>query len=229
MASEGQTREAVQSEAAKTAEHARTATAEVAQTAKEQARQVTQEATDQARRVVDDARQRLSGELDSQTGRAASGLREWAQELDRMAEAGSDGSPVHTAVRQLSDGGRQAADYLDDHGVGGVVERVGDFARRRPGTFLIGAAVTGFLAGRLAKATASAGSSGPAGGQETTGAHVPVPASAGTPVPPPASAGGIPAAGAAGGIPPAGGSYGTTPFEDGAQATPPAGPSGQVR
>jgi hypothetical protein len=224
-----QTRETVQHEASQTAEHARTATRDVAETAGEQARQVTREAGEQARRVVEDARDRLSGEFDSQTGRAASGLRQWADELERMADAGTDGSSVRTAVRQLSDGGRQAADYLDEHGVGGVVERVGEFARRRPGTFLIGAAVGGFLAGRLAKATASAGSSGPAGGQETTGAHVPVPASADTPVPPPASAGGIPAAGAAGGIPPAGGSYGTTPFEDGAQATPPAGPSGQVR
>ena len=228
MESEGQAKEAVQHEAAQTVEHARTATAEIAETAKEQARQVTQEVGEQARRVVDDARQRLSGELGSQTGRAASGLREWADELDRMAEAGAGGSPVRTAVRQLSDGGRQAADYLDEHGVGGVVERVGDFARRRPGAFLIGAAVTGFLAGRLAKATASAGSAGgPAGAhQETAEAPSRAPSAAATGTS--ASAASAPVPGSAG-MPSAGGSYGTTPYEDGAQATPPTGPSGQVR
>ena len=241
MGSEGQTRETVQHEAARTAEHARTATAEVAATAKEQARQVTREAGEQARRVVDDARERLSGELDSQTGRAASGLRQWADELDHMAEAGADGSPVRTAVRQLSDGGRQAADYLDEHGVGGVVERVGDFARRRPGAFLLGAAVTGFLAGRLAKATASAGSAGgPAGAYQSsagggeTPSRAPLPAATGTPATRTSTTGtSAPAASrsvpGATGTPPAGGSYGTTPYDDGAQATPPAGPSGQVR
>jgi hypothetical protein len=206
MGSEGRTREAVQHEAAQTAEHARTATAEVAGTAKEQARQVTREAGEQARRVVDDARQRLGGELDAQTGRASSGLRRWADELDRMAEAGADGSPVRSAVRQLSDGGRQAAGYLDDHGVGGVVERVGEFARRRPGAFLAGAAVTGFLAGRLAKATAGASRDTSDGGE--------------TPAVPPAAAL-TPAEGE--------GSYGATPYASGARATPPAGPSGQVR
>jgi hypothetical protein len=120
---------------------------------------------------------------------------------------------VRTAVRQLSDGGRQAADYLDEHGVGGVVERVGEFARRRPGTFLIGAAVGGFLAGRLAKATVSAGSAGgsPTGSREgeqpaaTAATSAPVPGSTGS------------------------GSYGATPYENGAQATPPAGPVGEVR
>jgi hypothetical protein len=113
-----------------------------------------------------------------------------------------------------------------------VVERVGAFARRRPGTFLIGAAVTGFLAGRLAKATASAGSAersdtgeGMAGGEPSSG--IPAPA-AGTPSPavsPPVSA---PVPGAAG-VRPATASYGARPYEDGGQVRPPAGPSGQVR
>ncbi|MGI5229635.1 hypothetical protein [Actinoallomurus sp. CA-142502] len=215
MGPEGQTREAVQHEAAQTAEHARSATAEVAETAGEQARQVPREAGERARHVVDDARQRLSGELDSRTGRAAGGLRQWADELDRMAESGADGSPVRTAVTRLSQGGRQAAGYLDEHGVAGVAERVGEFARRRPGTFLIGAAVTGFLAGRLAKATASAGSAEDSA--ETPGRSPSSPAaslSPDTPAPP---------------VPAVGGSYGATPYENGAQATPPPGPSGQVR
>jgi hypothetical protein len=213
MESRDQIRNAVQDEAAQTAGQARSATREVGETATEQARQVGREAGQQARRVADDARERLSGELDSQTGRAAGGLRQWADELDRMAEAGAGGSPVHTAVRRLSDGGRQAADYLDEHGVSGVVERVGRFARRRPGTFLIGAAAAGFLAGRLARATATAGSAdGPApGGGEPPG---------GMPSPPaPATSAGVPPAT----------SYGSTPYEDGGQATPPAGPTGQVR
>jgi cell division septum initiation protein DivIVA len=68
MGLEGQTREAVQHEAAQAAEHAKSATAEVAETAREQARQVTREAGEQARHVVDDARRRLSGELGRRPG-----------------------------------------------------------------------------------------------------------------------------------------------------------------
>jgi hypothetical protein len=218
----GRAKEAVQHEASQTAEHARSVTQDVAGTAKEQARQVTQEATDQARRVVTDARDRLSGEIDSQTGRAAEGLRQWAGELEQMAGSGSDGSPVRTVVRQLSDTGRRAADYLDEHGVGGVVGEVGQFARRRPGAFLVGAAVTGFLAGRLAKATAAAGSSSSTSSSGTGTAALPAtggssPATVTDPVPDAAN------------LPPASGSYGSTPFESGAQATPPAGPAGEVR
>jgi hypothetical protein len=227
---QGQTtraKEAVQQETAQTVEHARTVTQDVAGTAKEQALHVTQEATDQARRVVGDARERLSGEIDTQTGRAAEGLRQWAGELERMADAGSDGSPVRTVVHQLSGNGRRAADYLDEHGIGGVVGEVGQFARRRPGAFLLGAAVTGFLAGRLAKAAAGAGSSSPA--KETSGtsgttsaaglpaSNGPAPSTAADPVPDAAA------------VPPVPGSYGATPYESGAQATPPPGPTGEVR
>jgi hypothetical protein len=228
METQGQTRESVRQEATETAEHARTATRDIAETAKGQAQQVTREAGEQARRVVDDARERLGGELDSQTGRAASGLRQWADELDRMAEAGADGSPVRRAVRQLSDGGRQAADYLDEQGVGGVVEKVGTFARRRPGTFLIGAAVSGFLAGRLAKATVSAGS----GERHESASGAGEGALGGAPsgeVPSAATeTDSAPVSGVAG-VPSATGSYGATPYENGGQAIPPAGPSGQVR
>jgi hypothetical protein len=224
----GRTKEAVQHEAAQAVEHARTVTQDVAETAKEQARQVTEEAADQARRVARDARDRLSGEIDSQAGRAAAGLRQWAGDLERMADAGSDGSPVRTVVHQLSDNGRRAADYLDEHGIGGVVGEVGHFARRRPGAFLLGAAVTGFLAGRLAKAAAGAGSSsspeetnddpsGTSGAAALPATGGPVSSTAADPVPDAAA------------VPPAPGSYGATPYETGAQATPPPGPTGEVR
>ncbi|WP_460528354.1 hypothetical protein [Flindersiella endophytica] len=58
-------------------------------------------------------------------------------------------------VQQVADGGRQAADWLDHRGFDGLLTEVRSFARRRPGTFLLGATVAGFMIGRLAKATAS--------------------------------------------------------------------------
>jgi hypothetical protein len=207
---EGNTRETVQREVSHAAGQARSVTQDVAQTAKEQTRQVTQEAREQGRRVVTDARDRLTGEIDSQTGRAAQSLRQLADELDRMAESATDGGAVRTAVRQLSDTGRRAAGYLDDHGVNGVVEEVGQFARRRPGTFLIAAAATGFLAGRLGKAVVRAGSSAEEEQERsspdvsTTGPSAPT------------------------GTPPSTGAYGTTPYATGAPTSPPGSP-GEVR
>jgi hypothetical protein len=55
-------------------------------------------------------------------------------------------------VSRAADGGHRAADYLTEHGVGGTVEQMQDVARRRPVTFLGGAALAGFAVGRLAKA-----------------------------------------------------------------------------
>jgi len=63
-------------------------------------------------------------------------------------------------VHQIAETGRRAAEYLDRRGFEGAVGELQDFARRKPGTFLLGAAVAGFLVGRAAKA-AQASSQGP--------------------------------------------------------------------
>jgi hypothetical protein len=59
-------------------------------------------------------------------------------------------------VQQVADGGRQVADWLDHRGLDGVLTEMRSFARRRPGIFLLGAGVTGFVIGRVAKSTAGA-------------------------------------------------------------------------
>ena len=60
-------------------------------------------------------------------------------------------------MHQIADTGRRVADYLDRRGFEGAVGELQDFARRRPGTFLLGAAVAGFLVGRAAKAAQAFG------------------------------------------------------------------------
>jgi hypothetical protein len=142
------------------AQHAKSAAADVSTTAREQAREVAHETAGQARRVVDDVRQRASQEADDQAKRVVQGINRLADELTSMAEHSSEGSPAAGALRQVADTGRQAARYLDERGVGGVLEATQDFARRKPGTFLVGAAVAGFLVGRVVKsATGSSGGS----------------------------------------------------------------------
>jgi hypothetical protein len=59
---------------------------------------------------------------------------------------------------------REVSTFLGDHEAGELIEEVRQFARRRPGTFLLGAAVTGVIAGRLTRgAAASSDLTSPAG------------------------------------------------------------------
>ncbi|MQA83594.1 MAG: hypothetical protein GEV03_02910 [Streptosporangiales bacterium] len=144
-----------QGEAPATAGGVGAATGEVAGSAREQAGEVGGEAAAQARHVVDQVRERLGHETQSQTRRFCANLRHWTEELTSMAESAKPDSPVRDVVYQVADGGRRAADYLDGRGVGGLVEEIQEFGRRRPGTFLAGAALAGFVVGRLVKATAA--------------------------------------------------------------------------
>jgi len=123
---------------------------DTAGTAKEQAGQVAGEAKAQARNLLSDVRDRVGTEARSQNDRLAEGVRRFADELDEIAGARGD-SPASTVVSQVSQGGRRVADYLAEHGPEGVLQGVQDFARRKPGTFLLAAAAAGFVVGRLGK------------------------------------------------------------------------------
>lgn len=134
------------------ADEAKTAAGDTADTAKEQARTVGAEAKSQARQVGHQLRERVGTESETQAQRFAGSLRQWSDELSAMADNGAEGAP-RELVSNVARAGRSAADYLDEHGVGGAMDQVQGFARRKPGAFLIGAAVTGFAVGRIAKAT----------------------------------------------------------------------------
>jgi hypothetical protein len=144
------------------AETAGSAARDAASTVKEQAGQVAGEAKVQARNLARDVKDRVGAEARSQNDRLADGVRRFADELDQMAGERGD-SPASKVVTQVSQGGRRVADYLAEHGPEGVLEGVQDFARRRPGTFLLAAAAAGFVVGRLGKGVFSAGSDDDAG------------------------------------------------------------------
>ncbi|MFJ9553842.1 hypothetical protein ACIRPH_08495 [Nocardiopsis sp. NPDC101807] len=155
------------------ADTARAAAGEVASTAKEQARSLAGEARSETGHVVGDVQDRLREEADSQTRKASGNLRQWSQELGSMAEHGDDGSPVGDVVRQVAEGGRGAADFLDERGVDGLLDEARDFARRRPVAFLVGAAVAGFALGRVLKVSSSVSDQGGPGGGDASGRGTP--------------------------------------------------------
>jgi hypothetical protein len=131
------------------------AASDVRDTAADQAQRVAAEARTQARNVAADVRDKLGEQARTQNDRLVGSIRETADHLDEM-RGDRSGTPAATVVSRVADGGRQLADYLDQHGPEGVLREVQDFARRRPGAFLATALAAGFVVGRLGKSVAKA-------------------------------------------------------------------------
>jgi hypothetical protein len=148
-------------QASATADQARQAAGEVTGTAVEQTRTVVGEAREQAGTVVRDLRSRVAEETEGQARRAAGTLRQWADDVAGMAETASGDSPARSLMSTAADGGHRTADYLERKGVGGLMQDMQGFARRRPAAFLGAAALAGVVVGRLAKAGTASQSSQP--------------------------------------------------------------------
>jgi len=141
--------------AGQAAESAGHAAREVVGTAAEQGRQLAGQVGDQTRSVVADVRRSVAGQLHTGHQQMADGLRRIADDLGAMTGERGD-TPAGQLVQRLSESGRRAADYLQERGPEGLLDDVQDFARRRPGTFLLAAAAAGFVVGRLGRTTARA-------------------------------------------------------------------------
>ncbi|MCG6494314.1 hypothetical protein [Kitasatospora sp. A2-31] len=151
----------VQAKAGEGAEIVADNAAEVASTVKEQAGQVVGEAAAQARDLLGEAREQGREQAKAQTRRLAQNVRRLAQELEEMAGHGTPDSTATAAVGQIADRGHRVADHLETRGPEGLLEDVRDFARRRPGLFLTGAALAGFALGRTGKGVAAGSPAGP--------------------------------------------------------------------
>lgn len=145
---------AVKGKARQAGEATKDGAREVAGTVKEQGREVSREARYQVRSVAADLRGSVSGQARTQNQRVADGLRQMSDQFGQMGPG--DGSPAAQVVRRLGEGGRRAADYLEDRGPEGLLDDVQEFARRKPGTFLLIAAAAGFAIGRLGRAAFAA-------------------------------------------------------------------------
>lgn len=132
---------------------------DVASTAADQARQVASTATDQARSVVSQAVSQLSEQAESQTQRAGQGLRALSEQANALAQGRvDDAGPLGSIAEQAADRLQQLAQRVENGGLEGLLGDVQQFARRRPGAFLVSAAAIGFLAGRVGRSVQAAGS-----------------------------------------------------------------------
>ncbi len=124
-------------------------------TAKEEAASVVTEAKTQAKDLFAQTQRELTEQAHTQQQRLAGGLRSVSDELDTMA-ANSDGTGIAgDLVQQVSGRLSAAAAWLGDRDPGSVLTEVKRFARRKPGTFILAAAVAGIVVGRLTRALAA--------------------------------------------------------------------------
>ena len=143
---------------------------EVAGTAKEHVAEVASEVSVQAGRVLDDAKSHLREQAQGQTDQLSQALSRLGGQLRALTEGRpGDGGPVTDLGRQAAARVERIATRVESGGFEGIVSEGSRFARRRPGTFLAGAAAAGFVVGRLVKAGKDAPPSSPPAGVDAGG------------------------------------------------------------
>jgi hypothetical protein len=130
----------------------------VGSVAKDEVQNVVGTAAEQARNVAGEAvsqvRDQLTEQTSGQRDRLVQTLQSFGDDLERMAGQASDGGVAADLVREVADRARSLKDHLDGREPGMLLEDVRGFARRRPGTFLLGALAAGVVAGRLFRGAA---------------------------------------------------------------------------
>ena len=142
-------------EAAEVGRSAAEAGSQVAGTAADQAKEVASEIRDQARDLLGEGRAQLREQAGTGQRKAADGVDAMARELRAMADRGDGGLPTELA-RQGADRLQALASWLQRREPGDLLEEVRGWARDHPGTFLVGAAVAGVVAGRLTSGAVAA-------------------------------------------------------------------------
>jgi hypothetical protein len=149
------TGDAVCNEAAGVSQSVRDTGDHVAQAAVDQAKEVAGQTRQQAESLLQQGCQQLHDQAVFQQQKVALRLTTVADELRELAHnSGSD--TVGELTRQGADQLHQFASWLHDREPSDLLEEVRSFARRRPGVFLLGAALAGVVAGRLTGAGVAA-------------------------------------------------------------------------
>ena len=143
------TTDVAKDQAAQVGQSAAGAAQQVAGTAAEQAKQVTGEARRQASDLLEQGRGQATEQARAGQQKAAESLGALADELRSLTNGEGGSGPATDLLRQATDRVEGLAGHLRDREPGDLLEDVRRFARRRPGAFLVGAAVAGVLAGRL--------------------------------------------------------------------------------
>jgi hypothetical protein len=122
----------------------------VAGVASQEAQRVASEAKSQVRGLVDQATTQVEEQSRTQLDRLVETLRSFGDDLEKMASQ-SDGGPASGLAHEAADRLRGFSSHLEGRAPRDLLDDVRGFARRRPGTFLLGALTAGVVAGRLTR------------------------------------------------------------------------------
>jgi hypothetical protein len=142
---------------------------ETVRDAKERARDVAHEAGDRTRGLVDRTRNELGSQVASQQQHLAGGLRALGDELSQMSSGTQDPGYATDLVQRAGEATGHVAQWFEEREPGDILHEVEDFARRRPGVFILMAAGAGLLVGRFLRGAKDAPSGDTRSGDTRSG------------------------------------------------------------
>jgi hypothetical protein len=158
--SSGTTTDTAKNEAANVGQTAKDAGGQVATTAAEQAKNVAGETKRQAQDLINQAQSQVKEQAAAQKDKASTGLRSLSDELRSIAEGNAPQNGMTSDLtRQAAEKVQDIASWIEQRDAGSLIDEVRQLARRKPGAFLIGAAIAGVAAGRLTRGTVAASGS----------------------------------------------------------------------
>jgi hypothetical protein len=159
----------------------------VAGVAASEAQKVASEAKSQVQNLLGDATSQVEDQSRTQRDRLVGTLRTFTDDLDQMADG--QGGIAADLVHEVADRARSLTSSLDGREPRELLDDVRRFARRKPGTFLLGALAAGVVAGRVTRGAKAPQSSSPSGASQGLGTGYPAPAVPATGAPAPVTAG----------------------------------------
>jgi hypothetical protein len=132
----------------------------VTDVAKDQAQEVTTEVKTQARDLVGESKTQVRDQSVSQRDRLAQTFRQFGDDLDEMNRSTTSSGLASDIAGQAASKAQEFSTFLTEREPGDLIEQIREFARRRPGTFLAGAAIAGVVAGRLTRGAVASSSNG---------------------------------------------------------------------
>lgn len=124
---------------------------------RQQGMQMTHEATQQFHDLAHEASTQLRDQASTQADRAAMQLRQLSEQAMALAEGRTgDAGPLPQYAQQVTERLSNMAQRLENGGAEGALDDIRRFARRKPGTFLLLAGMTGFAAGRIMRSERAA-------------------------------------------------------------------------
>jgi hypothetical protein len=134
----------------------------------EEAQKVASEAKRQTKVLLDDAKGQLDEQSRAQRDRVVQTLSSLGEDLDRMSSQ-SDSGLAAELVQQAAERVRGISERIDGREPAELLDEVRTFARRKPGTFLLGALAAGVVAGRLTRGAQKAKSTTSSSTSSATG------------------------------------------------------------